>query len=90
VDANVLACESDKTGIFNIACGRRITINQLVDMINEILGKNIEPVYQDPRPGDIKHSLADISRARTFGYEPESDFKEELRETIKWFSNGSI
>ncbi len=90
VDANILACESDKTGIFNIACGRRITINKLVDMINEILGKNIEPVYMDPRPGDIKHSLADISRARTFGYEPESDFKEELRETIRWFSNGSI
>ncbi|MBU4076924.1 MAG: SDR family oxidoreductase [Euryarchaeota archaeon] len=90
VDANILACESDKTGIFNIACGRRITINQLVDMINEIVGKDIEPVYKEPRPGDIKHSLADISKARTFGYEPESDFKEELRETIRWFSNGSI
>jgi UDP-glucose 4-epimerase len=90
VDANILACRSDKTGIYNIACGRRITINQLVDMINEILGKDIEPVYKDPRPGDIKHSLADISRARTFGYKPESDFKEELRETIRWFSNGSI
>ncbi|MCE8429700.1 MAG: hypothetical protein J5U19_15115 [Candidatus Methanoperedens sp.] len=59
-------------------------------MINEILGKDIEPVYIEPRPGDIKHSLADISRARTFGYEPESDFKEELRETIRWFGNGSI
>jgi len=90
VDANILACGSDKTGIFNIACGRKITINQLVDMINEILGKNIEPVYQEQRPGDIKHSLADISRARTFGYEPESDFKEELKLTIRWSSNGSI
>ncbi|MDP3105692.1 MAG: SDR family oxidoreductase [Candidatus Methanoperedens sp.] len=90
VDANIKACESDKIGVFNMACGRRITINQLVDMINEILGKNIEPVYQEPRPGDIKHSLADISRARTFGYEPESDFKEELRETIRWFSNGNL
>ena len=59
-------------------------------MINEILGKDIEPIYQESRPGDIKHSLADISRARTFGYNPESDFKEELRETIRWFSNGSI
>jgi UDP-glucose 4-epimerase len=74
IDANILACESDKTGIFNIACGRRITINKLVDMINDILEKDIEPVYQEPRPGDIKHSLADISRAGTFGYEPESDF----------------
>ncbi len=90
VDANILACGSDKTGIFNIACGRRITINQLVDMINEILGKDVEPIYMEPRPGDIKHSLADISRARTFGYEPESDFIKELKETIRWFSNGSI
>ena len=90
VDANILACESDKTGIFNIACGRRITINQLVEMINDILGKDIKPVYQEPNPGDIKHSLADITKARTFGYKPESDFKEELRETIRWFSNGSI
>jgi UDP-glucose 4-epimerase len=90
VDANILACESEKTGIFNIACGRRITINQLVDMINEILGKDIEPVYEKSRPGDIKHSLADISRASMFGYEPDSDFKEELRETIRWFSNGNI
>jgi UDP-glucose 4-epimerase len=85
VDANILACGSDKTGVFNIACGRRITLNQLVDLINEILGKDIEPEYTDPRPGDIKHSLADISKASTFGYEPEGNFKEELEETITWF-----
>lgn len=72
VDANLLACESDKTGVFNIACGRRITINQLIDMINDLLGKDIEPIYVNPRSGDIKHSLADISRARTFGYEPKT------------------
>jgi UDP-glucose 4-epimerase len=90
VDANILACESDKTGIFNIACGRRITINKLVDMINEILGKDIEPIYQEPRPSVIKHSFADISRARTFRFEPESDFEEELKETIIWFSKGSL
>lgn len=90
VDANMLACESDKTGVYNIACGRRITVNQLVEMINEIMGKNIEPVYSEPRPGDIKHSLADISKAKAFGYEPKSDFMMELKETIKWFNNGDI
>lgn len=90
VDANMLACESDKTGVYNIACGRRITVNQLVEMINEIMGKNIEPVYSEPRPGDIKHSLADISKAKAFGYEPKSDFMKELKETIKWFNNGDI
>jgi UDP-glucose 4-epimerase len=90
VDANMLACESGKTGVYNIACGRRITVNQLVEMINEIMGKNIEPVYSESRPGDIKHSLADISKAKAFGYEPKSDFMKELKETIKWFNNGDI
>lgn len=89
VDANILSCESDKTGIFNIACGRRITVNQLVDYINEILGKEIKSVYADPRPGDIKHSLADISRAGGFGYNPKDEFKEELSKTVKWFKNNS-
>ncbi len=86
VEANILACESGMTGVFNIANGKRITINQLVSMINEILGKNIEPVYTEPVSGDIKHSMADISKARSIGYKPESDFKKELRETISWFS----
>jgi UDP-glucose 4-epimerase len=85
VDANILACESDITGTFNIACGRRITINQLIGMINDLLGKDIKPKYVDPRPGDIKHSLADISIAKSFGYDPKGDFKEELRETVGWF-----
>ncbi|MGA9190086.1 MAG: SDR family oxidoreductase [Methanosarcina sp.] len=89
VNANILSCKSDKTGIFNIACGRRITINQLVDYINEILKKEIISVYSDPRPGDIKHSLADISRAGNFGYNPKDEFKEELATTVEWFKNSS-
>lgn len=90
VDANILSCESDMTGVYNIACGRRITINQLIDMINEILGKDVEPMYSEARSGDIKHSLADISKANQFGYEPKSDFKQELEETIRWFRNESV
>jgi UDP-glucose 4-epimerase len=89
VDANTLSCESDKTGIFNIACGRRITINQLVDYINEIQGEEIKSVYADSRPGDIKHSLADISKASDFGYNPKDEFKEELTKTVEWFKNNS-
>jgi UDP-glucose 4-epimerase len=85
VDANILSCKSDKTGTFNIACSRRITINRLVDYINEILGKNIKAEYADPRPGDIKHSFAEISRARDFGYNPISDFKDELIKTVDYF-----
>ncbi|MDW5549230.1 SDR family oxidoreductase [Methanosarcina sp.] len=86
VDANILSCESKKTGVFNIACGRRITINQLADYINEILGKEIKPVHAEPRPGDIKHSLADISRAKEFGYNPEDNFKDELEKVVQWFT----
>ncbi len=90
VEANILAAGSDATGVFNIACGRRITINKLVDMINEILGKDVKPVYAASRAGDVKHSLADISRAKSFGYEPKSNFKDGLKETIRWFNDGII
>jgi UDP-glucose 4-epimerase len=85
VEACLKACESDTTGVFNVACGRSITINRLVAMINELLGKDIKPVYVPPRPGDIRHSLADITRAGGFSYSPSGDFREELRETIRSF-----
>jgi len=85
IDANILSCESDMTGIFNIACMRRITVNELVDFINEILGKEIKSMHEDSRAGDIKHSLADISKAKNFGYNPKSDFKDELNKTVSWF-----
>jgi UDP-glucose 4-epimerase len=85
VDANILACESKCTGIYNIACGRRITINQLVDLINEICHKNVKPKYVDPLTGDIKHSLADISRSSAFGYKLQGNFKDELEKTIKGY-----
>jgi len=85
VDASVKACESGVTGPFNVACGRSVTINELIGDINEALGKDIKPLYTDPRPGDIKHSLADISRAGLFNYKPSGDFREELTETIRSF-----
>jgi UDP-glucose 4-epimerase len=88
VDANILSCESDKTGIFNIACGRRISINQLVSYINEILGKDVKSINVDLRPGDIKHSLADISKAKSFKYLPKENFKNELTEVTFWFKKG--
>lgn len=87
VDANIKACESKETGVFNIACGRRIILNDLISMINELLGKDIAPKYVDPRPGDIKHSLADISKAKSFEYLPKDEFMRELEETISYFVN---
>ena len=85
VNANILAAESKQTGIFNIACGKQIKINELISMINELTGKEIEPKYADPRIGDIKHSLADISKAKSFRYNPGNNFKIELEETIDFF-----
>jgi len=87
VEASILAVESDACGLFNIAQGERITINELARLVTSIVGKNMEPVHQEPRPGDIRHSLADISRARAFGYEPRCSLKEGLRETIRSFQH---
>jgi len=89
VTANLLACKADKAGrgeVINVACGKRYSLNELVRALNNILGTNIKPRYTDPRPGDVKHSLADISMAKeTLGYEVKVDFEEGLRQTVEWF-----
>ncbi len=85
VEANILAAESQACGVFNIGRGKNITINELANLALNITGSKVEPSYQEPRPGDIKHSLADISKARTFGYEPKYSLKEGLGRTFKEF-----
>lgn len=86
VAATVLAALSDATGVFNVGGGRSITINRLARLIIRLSGNRIEPVYSNPRPGDVRHSLADISRAMAFGYRPEYHIEAGLKETIKWLS----
>ncbi len=84
---NLLATEVDcPPGIvMNAAVHQRTTLNELVSMINDILEKNIKPIYAAPRPGDIKHSFADINRLKnTLNYEPEVFFEEGLQRTIAW------
>jgi len=86
VKANVLAANGNIEGIFNIACGRRISLNELVAHIMEIVGNEVKPIYEKPRVGDIKDSLADVSAAReAMGYSPDYDMNSGLKETIKWF-----
>lgn len=87
VDANLQALSSDSTGeAMNIACGERITLNDLVAQLNVLLGTEIEPEYSDPRPGDVRHSKADISKAREqIGYEPSVPFREGLERTLEHF-----
>jgi nucleoside-diphosphate-sugar epimerase len=70
---------------FNIACGERISLNRLLDDLRGIIGVEIEARHLEPRPGDVPHSLADISRAREYlGYEPATDFAEGLRRTVDY------
>lgn len=87
VDANILAAQSNKTGSYNIGLGKSTTINKLYEMITQIMKKDIQPLYESERAGEIKHSVADISKAKNIGYSPKNDFKEELTETVDWFKN---
>ena len=89
VEANVRACESKATGIFNIACGRSFTLNELIALLAKITRSDVVPLFAAPRPGDIRHSLAAISKARVFGYAPRNNFEDELRETVRWFESGT-
>ncbi|MEK7398559.1 MAG: SDR family oxidoreductase [Candidatus Poribacteria bacterium] len=81
VDANLLSCTAkDAVGeVFNIACGVSVTINQLVKKITDLCGNNIEPIYKDPRLGDVKHSYASIEKAKAvLGYNATISFDEGL------------
>ena len=85
--ANLMACEEGLEEIsgevINIACGKRVTINQLVESINQILKINIAPVYAPQRAGDVRHSLANIGKAQQFlNYKVKVEFDEGLRKIM--------
>ena len=85
VEANLLAADAEGVAgqTFNIACGGTITLNALLEELGEITGTAIAAVHEEPRPGDVRNSLADISRAReALGYEPEIDLREGLSRTV--------
>ena len=90
VDANLRAATDPADGIagevFNIAAGGQTSLNELIEMLQEITGSAIEPRYDPPRAGDIKHSRADIGKAQErMGYEPLVDFLEGLTRTVAWY-----
>jgi len=88
VEANLLAARAKHTSgeVLNIACGQAVTVNAVIDMVNELLRKNIKPIYADPRPGDVKHSLADISAAeKLLGFKTTVQFKPGLQKAINWY-----
>lgn len=86
VAANMLAMESQAEGVFNIAFGHRVSLNKLAEKIMQIVGVKLDLIYDKPRPGDVRDSLADISSAKgKMGYEPKFDLNSGLKETVKWF-----
>jgi nucleoside-diphosphate-sugar epimerase len=93
VGANLLAARASQTKgeVINIACGQAVTVNEIIDIINELLGKNVKPKYTDPRPGDLKHSLADITAAKELiGFEPTVSFRDGLKLAIDWYRENLI
>ena len=85
VEASLLAARSDMSGVFNISRGESITVNRLAELIMKLTGKKLKLIHQEERKGDIKHSIADISKAKAFGYEPKYDLETGLAETLRWF-----
>lgn len=87
VSANILAAESDAVGVFNVACQKRIDLLELAGTIMDLVGTRVDPIHEASRPGDVRDSLADISRARdAFGYAPRYTLTDGLKETIQWFA----
>jgi UDP-glucose 4-epimerase len=91
VHGNILAAHAPNVSgeMMNLATGGSVNLLDLVSKINQILGTNIDPIHADARPGDIKHSQADISKARDLlDFSPIVDFDEGLRRTVTFYADG--
>jgi UDP-glucose 4-epimerase len=92
VDANWKAATSANAAgqAFNIGCGARTSLNQLIGKLNQILGSQLEPKYEPARKGDVRDSVADISKAQTMiGYSPTTSLEAGLRRVVDWYRSGS-
>jgi nucleoside-diphosphate-sugar epimerase len=92
VEANLLACKAPAAQaagkVFNVATGRRATLNETFRILQSLTSYSGSPIYAAERGGDIKHSLADISAAaQHLGYKPRVDFEDGLRLTVDWYRN---
>jgi len=86
--ANLLACTAEGVAgeVFNIACGEPISVNNLVEQLNKIIGTAIEPVYEAERPGEVKFSAAGVGKARELlKFEAAVDIENGLRQTVEWY-----
>ncbi|MFH1678343.1 MAG: SDR family oxidoreductase [Candidatus Omnitrophota bacterium] len=92
VQANILSAVTPDINwaVLNIANGRDTAVLELVDILNKIMHKNIQPVHLPLRPGDVFKTLADISQAKSIiGYQPQIDFREALEITLEWFKESA-
>ena len=89
VRANIVVADDKVQGIYNVGSGQNISVNMLADTIKAITGVNLEIVHLEPRSGDIRHSLADISKAIAIGFKPKYNLRAGLTETIRWFSEAN-
>jgi len=94
VEANLLACKADAAQVagqvFNVAAGQRFTLNETFKILRKLTGYTGEPRYGPERQGDVRHSLADISRAeKHLGYKPKVSFEKGLRHTVEWYRRQS-
>lgn len=91
VEGNLLACEASTQvagKVFNVATGRRVTLNETFRILQQLTSYSGTPIYGAERGGDIKHSLADISLAEKYlGYKPKVDFERGLQRTVEWYRN---
>jgi nucleoside-diphosphate-sugar epimerase len=90
VDANLAAAQSDQAvgHLYNVACGGSISVNQLLEELRQITGRDFEPLYEPARPGEVRHSAADISLARReLGFAPSVDFRDGVERTVSWYEN---
>jgi nucleoside-diphosphate-sugar epimerase len=90
--ANLLAARSEARlngTVLNVACGQRVTVTQLAKEMAALLGRpDLTPIYKQERPGDVKHSLADLTLTKkTLGYNPIVAFKDGLATTVKWYAS---
>ena len=90
VNANLLACKADASKaageVFNVATGRRVTLNETFKALQPLTSYSGQVKYGPARGGDVKHSLADVSKAEAgLGYRPTVDFEEGLRRTVEWY-----
>ena len=88
VSANLKAMESNAKGVFNVSCNKGTSLNELLEIMGEISGVKVKPIYSKPRPGDVRYSYADYSKfSDACGWKPKVSLKDGLLETFDFFKS---